>query len=565
MERVRELAAGVRVREVPSTGGGGQQSAAWRDGGQQSAAGRGGTQLQAGFGTNTYHQPPPQLSMASSQGDGLLGAKPPGFSEQPSVGGIPNLLMQSSGVGGGNNAFGGRGGVKRTHVSEDRSQEMLLVKELAHRTEFLLKKPNIPLHQPWNFLNNAALKMSEKLDIEQFAVINEYQDEDGIRVNKRDNWIISVFLHDTKLITYEGQKGQLQKDCKTKAGEELINMLLNPRTLTLERGEKTSPKGRKYTSEVVSVPLPWLKDQVQDYKTAYQSKKTVSTHSTPSEPAPPIDPDNPFANFVLLEAPTVPELVRDLQVISNSAQVNKGSKLEITTSDTKIPVNGEEVWLAKIILNDSLIGFGTHTEQKKAKHVAAKVAVEFLRKKCPTVKHNRSFEVDQKSAIPVQHILADGGGSSALDSSARKAIGEGNVGHKMLKLMGWSGEGGLGKDGLGISQPIIPIEHIRREGLGFSEGGINRDAVTKICEDYIASGSLEPLVFPACLDRDERKQIHGVAHKLNLKSKSYGPKEGEDRYLLISRKRSVHQLVMDGAMAGGETGGYEVKLPSDFN
>ena len=44
-------------------------------------------------------------------------------------------------------------------------------------------------------------------------------------------------------------------------------------------------------------------------------------------------------------------------------------------------------------------------------------------------------------------------------------MGPDSVGHKLLKMMGWSG-GGLGKGGSGISEPITAASVINREGLG---------------------------------------------------------------------------------------------------
>ena len=52
---------------------------------------------------------------------------------------------------------------------------------------------------------------------------------------------------------------------------------------------------------------------------------------------------------------------------------------------------------------------------------------------------------------------------------ADKAVGPDSVGHKLLKMMGWSG-GGLGKGGSGISEPITAASVINREGIGSKVG-----------------------------------------------------------------------------------------------
>ena len=48
--------------------------------------------------------------------------------------------------------------------------------------------------------------------------------------------------------------------------------------------------------------------------------------------------------------------------------------------------------------------------------------------------------------------------------TAEKAVGPDSMGHKLLKMMGWSG-GGLGKGGSGISEPITAESVINREGF----------------------------------------------------------------------------------------------------
>ena len=64
--------------------------------------------------------------------------------------------------------------------------------------------------------------------------------------------------------------------------------------------------------------------------------------------------------------------------------------------------------------------------------------------------------------IPVTTLCAKQTGEAG---TADKAVGPDSVGHKLLKMMGWSG-GGLGKGGSGISEPITAESVINREGFG---------------------------------------------------------------------------------------------------
>ena len=140
-----------------------------------------------------------------------------------------------------------------------------------------------------------------------------------------------------------------------------------------------------------------------------------------------------------------------------------------------------------------------------------------------------------------------------------KALGDSNIGHKLLSLMGWAG-GGLGRDGGGRAEPVTATTVFGREGLGTSKVRTNfKQKVTKIMEEWISSSSPYDLVFTTGFDNDQRKEMHNIARRLGLKSKSYG--KGEDRHLTVTRKNNGEAILRELLRRGGETERYTLIPP----
>lgn len=64
-----------------------------------------------------------------------------------------------------------------------------------------------------------------------------------------------------------------------------------------------------------------------------------------------------------------------------------------------------------------------------------------------------------------ERARTSGGAAGAVVGAGAAAVGEENVGHRLLVGMGWSG-GGLGREGEGIVEPLQAFLRHSRAGLG---------------------------------------------------------------------------------------------------
>ncbi|KAJ6663249.1 hypothetical protein lerEdw1_010385 [Lerista edwardsae] len=212
-------------------------------------------------------------------------------------------------------------------------------------------------------------------------------------------------------------------------------------------------------------------------------------------------------------------------------------------------------WKCKVMLENELIAEAVGVK-KTVKHVVAEEAVKVLKKTQPTVVNNL-----KKGTIEDVISRNEICGRSA-EEALKQQIKEDNIGNQILRKMGWTG-GGLGKSGEGIREPIAVKEQFKREGLGLDvERGskISKKDIEGIIQNYAFSDSKIDLTFSTELTNDERKQIHQIAQKYGLKSKSHG--QGRDRYLVVSRKRRKEDL-LDQLKQDGQVGHYELIMPQD--
>ncbi|XP_056395788.1 NF-kappa-B-repressing factor isoform X2 [Hyla sarda] len=210
-------------------------------------------------------------------------------------------------------------------------------------------------------------------------------------------------------------------------------------------------------------------------------------------------------------------------------------------------------WKCQVLLEQELVGEAIGIK-KNVKREAAEAALMTLKKTQPVIINNvkKGPAEDAISRNQIQGL--------SNKEAFKQQIKEDNIGNQLLRKMGWTG-GGLGKEGEGIAEPISVKEQFSREGLGLTTTGkkmITKRDLDKMIRNYAVSNSQEDLTFSRELSNEERKNIHQLAQRYGLKSKSYG--QGNLRFLVVSRKRNredlIHQLRQEG-----QVGSYALVLP----
>ena len=140
----------------------------------------------------------------------------------------------------------------------------------------------------------------------------------------------------------------------------------------------------------------------------------------------------------------------------------------------------------------------------------------------------------------MRFYLTDESGNPAQNvDKLSNGIAQSNVGHKLLKMMGWTG-GGLGKGGQGISEPIRAADFNNRQGIkyfviyiyiyiyiydlardcpnmkwnsfigfGSSQTDIQfKSKIRKLLEEYTSSHNPYDLIFTPDFSSEQRATIH---------------------------------------------------------
>jgi len=294
--------------------------------------------------------------------------------------------------------------------------------------------------------------------------------------------------------------------------------------------------GEDYDNQAVFKP---------NYQLHFEEQKRLHEDNPPSQVHLHLNYDYPLHNFIVVRLEYLPNET-PCEILNRSAGFCK--------MPTVWEYKGNNICFIKV--DGTVVCEDTGENKQDARDRAAAKALKILQKNCYTIKVKNRYLSDgtEVDLMDVEVNTTVGGKSQALGSS--------NIGHKLLSMMGWAG-GGLGKSGSGVSEPITATTVFGREGLGNRDVGKNfKLKITKIIEEWMNSNSPYDLVFTTGFDNNQRKEMHQIARRFGLKSKSFG--KNEDRHLTITKKFDGVNLVEELVRRGGETEKYCLLPPGSL-
>jgi len=224
-------------------------------------------------------------------------------------------------------------------------------------------------------------------------------------------------------------------------------------------------------------------------------------------------------------------------------------------------VPSDNSYRCKVKIVDNEIHSALGSTKNEARDKATQETLDMLSKKCYTILVKNKYLSAQGETIDANELSDPLNPNNDSKPTGNKTqLPASNIGHKLLQMMGWSG-GGLGKGGSGISEPITAQGIVTREGFGTKNASHQfKQKIRQIVEEYAASSNPYDLVFTSGFENEQRKEIHLIAKRLGLRSKSFG--KNEDRFITISRKFDAQQLIDELIQRGGSTEKYDLIAPT---
>ena len=182
-----------------------------------------------------------------------------------------------------------------------------------------------------------------------------------------------------------------------------------------------------------------------------------------------------------------------------------------------------------VTIANKTIAVGEATGKKEAKRNAAENALSILRPRQPVVRLGSLSRQHESAPCVSKTELV----SKAYEKAA--SISDDNIGNQMLRKMGWTGTGGIGKEGQGRAEPVIALGTNGKFGLGCdpTQGSeVKKQSVRDTLLSFI-SGPDREIKFSSELSKEDRAVIHKISQQYGLKHRSYG--KGDDRYLVVGK------------------------------
>jgi len=355
----------------------------------------------------------------------------------------------------------------------------------------------------------------------------------------------------------EQQKGRLQRTfvSGSTAAAGKVNRVQKRKNDDNKSEQQPAAKKFQYNMFVSAGTSSGAENDKKEEKTEYDPRQMAAMpsqmHATPSQLHKHPLPVN--TGFIIVRLEYEKE-ENPCNVLNRSAGFCK------TTVSWDI-VPSDNSYRCKVKIVDNEIHSALGNTKNEARDKATQEALDLLSKKCYTILVKNKYLSAQGESIDANELSNPLNPKNDSKPTGNKTqLPASNIGHKLLQMMGWSG-GGLGKGGSGISEPITAQGIVTREGFGTKNASHQfKQKIRQIVEEYAASSNPYDLVFTSGFENEQRKEIHLIAKRLGLRSKSFG--KNEDRFITISRKFDAQQLIDELIQRGGSTEKYDLIAPT---
>jgi len=233
-------------------------------------------------------------------------------------------------------------------------------------------------------------------------------------------------------------------------------------------------------------------------------------------------------NFTIYEPEEGDEILNNnpVSIVNESAQKSKK-----TISFEDLGMNDKSgLYSCAVMIANKIIATAEGSGKKQAKRNAAENALTILRSCQPVIRVGPASQQHQSAPCVSKTDLV----SKAYEKAP--SISDDNIGNQMLRKMGWTGSGGIGKDGQGRAEPVMALGTDGKFGLGCNptQGAeVSKKSVQEILLSFIR-GCDRDMKFSNELSKEDRALVHKMSKQYGLKHRSFG--KGEDRYLVVSKE-----------------------------